>query len=74
MENLLERERDLAAVQELLERGGGVLVVEGGTGIGKSSLLEAACGRAAALGHDILLAHGSQLDANFAIRRGAPTV
>ncbi len=66
MENLLERKRDLAAAQELLERGGGVLVVEGGTGIGKSSLLDAACGRAAALGHDILLAHGSQLEANFA--------
>ena len=65
MERLLERERELAAVEELLERGGAVLV-EGGAGIGKTSLLEAACRRAAGLGHDVLRARGSELEAAFA--------
>jgi MoxR-like ATPase len=37
---LLERERELAAVELLLERGGGVLVIEGRAGVGKSSLVE----------------------------------
>jgi hypothetical protein len=32
---LLERERELAAVDELLERGG-VVLIEGGAGIGKT--------------------------------------
>ena len=66
MEKLLERERELAAVAELLERGGGVLVIEGGVGIGKTSLLDAACGLADGLGHEILRARGSALEADFA--------
>jgi AAA ATPase domain len=63
---LLERERELAAVGELLERGGGVLVIEGGVGIGKTSLLDAACGLAGGLGNEILRARGSELEADFA--------
>jgi AAA ATPase domain len=63
---LLERERELAAVGELLERGGGVLVIEGGVGIGKTSLLDAACGLADGLGNEILRARGSELEADFA--------
>ncbi len=63
---LLEREPELAAVGELLERGGGVLVIEGGVGIGKTSLVDAACRRAAGLGHEILRARGSELEADFA--------
>ena len=63
---LLERERELAAVEELLEDGGAVLVVEGGAGIGKTALLEAACRRAAGLGREILRARGSELEAGFA--------
>jgi tetratricopeptide (TPR) repeat protein len=63
---LLERERELAAVEALLERGGAVLVVEGGSGIGKTSLLEAACRRAGALGHETLRSRGSELEAGFA--------
>ena len=66
MEKLLERERELAAVAELLECGGGVLVIEGGVGLGKTSLVEAGCRRAEGLGHEVLLARGSALEADFA--------
>ena len=62
---LLERESELAAVQALLERGG-VLIVEGGAGIGKTSLLEEACRRAEGLGREVLHARGSVLEADFA--------
>jgi hypothetical protein len=37
VEKLVERERELAAIDALLERGGGDLVVEGRAGIGKTS-------------------------------------
>ena len=47
MGRLLERERELAAVELLLARGGGVLVVEGRAGIGKTALVEEAGRRAA---------------------------
>jgi len=40
---LRERERELAAVGELLEHGGGGLLIEGRAGIGKTSLVEVAC-------------------------------
>ena len=43
----LSAKGELAAVDELLERGG-VVLIEGGAGIGKTALLEAACRRAAA--------------------------
>ena len=65
MEWLLEREVELAAVDELLRRGGAV-VVEGGAGVGKTSLLETACRWAAGLGHEVLRARGSELEAGFA--------
>ena len=65
VENLFERERELAVVDELLERGGAVLV-EGRAGIGKTALLEAACRRAAAVGREVLRARGSELEAGFA--------
>ncbi len=63
---LRERERELAAIEALLERGGEVLLVEGRAGIGKTSLAEAACSRADALGHEVLRARGSELEAGFA--------
>jgi DNA-binding CsgD family transcriptional regulator len=66
VERLLERERELAAVDELLEHGGAVLV-EGGAGIGKTALLDGACRGAAELGHEVLRARGSELEAGFAL-------
>jgi DNA-binding CsgD family transcriptional regulator len=66
VKQLVERERELAAVEALLERGGGLLAVEGGAGIGKTSLLEAGCQLAGELGYEILRARGSELEADFA--------
>jgi DNA-binding CsgD family transcriptional regulator len=63
---LRERERELAAIDALVERGGGVLLVEGRAGIGKTSLVEAACSRADAFGQEVLRARGSELEAGFA--------
>jgi predicted ATPase len=64
VEKLLERERELAALDELLELGGAVLV-EGRAGIGKTALLEEACARAASLGREVVRARGSELEAGF---------
>ncbi|MBV8997770.1 MAG: AAA family ATPase [Solirubrobacterales bacterium] len=66
MATLVERERELAAIEALLGRGGESLVIEGGVGLGKTSLIEAACGRAVALGHEVLRARGSELERDFA--------
>jgi len=63
---LPERERDLAAVEELLQHHGGVLLIEGRAGIGKTSLVEAACSRADELGQEVLRARGSELESGFA--------
>lgn len=63
---LLERERELAAVEGLLDHGGRLLVVEGGAGIGKTSLVDAACRRASERGQEVLRARGSHLEAGFA--------
>jgi DNA-binding CsgD family transcriptional regulator len=63
---LRERERDLAAVEGLLQHRGGVLLIEGRAGIGKTSLVEAACSRAGELGHRVLRARGSELESGFA--------
>lgn len=65
VQSLLERARELAAVDALLERGG-ALVVEGRAGIGKTALLDAASQRATGLGHEVLRACGSELEAGFA--------
>jgi DNA-binding CsgD family transcriptional regulator len=63
---LLERERELGGLEGLLQRESGVLVIEGGAGIGKSSLIEATCRRAAELQYRVLRASGSELEADFA--------
>jgi DNA-binding CsgD family transcriptional regulator len=65
VEKLLERERELAAVDHLVARGG-VVVVEGRAGIGKTALLDAARRRAAGVGREVLRARGSELEAGFA--------
>jgi len=64
--SLREREREVAAVEELLAGRGGMLLIEGRAGIGKTSLLEVACLRAAELGHEVLRARGSELESGFA--------
>jgi DNA-binding CsgD family transcriptional regulator len=65
VKQLLEREHELAAVDDLLEHGGAVLV-EGGAGIGKTALVEEACRRAAGSGRHVLRARGSELESGFA--------
>ena len=65
MKELLERERELAAVDGLLERRSGVLIIEVGVGIGKTSLVQAACRRSRELGYEVLSAKGSELEADF---------
>jgi predicted ATPase len=62
---LLERERETAALDLLLARGG-TLVIEGAAGIGKTALIEAACRRAGALERQVLRGRGSELEADFA--------
>jgi DNA-binding CsgD family transcriptional regulator len=65
MKELLERERELAAVEELLGRRSGALAIEVGVGVGKTSLVQAACRRAQELGYEVLSARGSELEADF---------
>ena len=66
VKELLERERELAAIEELLGRRNGVLTFEAGVGIGKTSLVRAACRRAQELGYEVLSARGSELEADYA--------
>jgi DNA-binding CsgD family transcriptional regulator len=66
---LLERDRELAAISEALERArtadGAVLLAEGPAGIGKTALLAQARSRAARLGMRVLAARGGELEAEF---------
>ncbi len=64
--SLREREREVAAVRELLDGRGRMLLLEGRAGIGKTSLIEVACSRAAELGGEVLRARGSELESGFA--------
>ncbi len=66
MKELRERERELAAVEDLLHRGSGILAIEAGLGIGKTSLLHAVRLRAWELDYCVLTARGSELEADFA--------
>jgi DNA-binding CsgD family transcriptional regulator len=63
---LHEREREMAAIRELLDGRGRMLLLEGRAGIGKTSLTEVACSRAAELGCEVLRARGSELESGFA--------
>ena len=66
---LLDRERELARIGGLIEaaRGnsGGVVVVEGPAGIGKTRLLEEAARTAGAVGVGVLRARGSEFEAGI---------
>jgi hypothetical protein len=70
IEALLERERELVEIWELLERAGSgsgsLLVVEGPAGIGKTSLVRAAHALARERGFCVLSARGSDLERDFA--------
>jgi DNA-binding NarL/FixJ family response regulator len=66
VKELLEREGELAAVEELLGRRSGVGTIEVGVGFGKTSLVQVACRRAQELGYEVLTARGSELEADFA--------
>src|SRR5258708_38138229 len=61
---LLERERELEAIEVVLDRGG-VLILEGGAGIGKTSLVNTACERGTAAGQEALRGRGSELESGF---------
>jgi len=61
---LLERESDLLTIRAFARRGG-LLVVEGRAGIGKTSLLDAACTTAQRNGRVVLRARGSDLESGF---------
>jgi len=62
--SLLERDGELAAIEAVLT-GGGILVIEGGAGIGKTALLDAAAERARTGGHEVLCGRGSPLETDF---------
>jgi DNA-binding CsgD family transcriptional regulator len=62
---LLERDRERAAISALLGRGG-VLLVEGAAGIGKTALLDEACRGARDAGREVVRARGSELERGFA--------
>jgi DNA-binding CsgD family transcriptional regulator/tetratricopeptide (TPR) repeat protein len=66
---LLEREQELRRISNLLdgslEGRGGVVVVEGPAGIGKTRLVEATCRHAAQRGLLVLSARGSDLERHF---------
>ena len=67
---LIEREKELAVVEHLLaeagDRRGGLLVLEGPAGIGKTELLQAVHARAGEVGMPILRARGGELERDFA--------
>src|SRR4051812_10599629 len=66
---LLERDEELAEIGRLMDaapRSGGLVLVEGAAGIGKTGLLEAARRRAADAGLLALTGRGVALEAAFA--------
>ena len=64
---LLERDTELEALREAVEnvRSGGLVLIEGGPGIGKSSLVDAGAELAREAGLQVLMARGSQLEIAF---------
>jgi DNA-binding CsgD family transcriptional regulator len=62
---LLERKSELATIRAFVRRGG-VLVVEGRAGVGKTAILDAACVAARRDGRLVLRARGSDLESAYA--------
>jgi DNA-binding CsgD family transcriptional regulator len=62
---LLERKSELAAIRAFVRRGG-VLVIEGRAGVGKTAILDAACAIAWRDGRLVLRARASDLEGAFA--------
>jgi DNA-binding CsgD family transcriptional regulator len=69
-DHLLERDREIAAIDAAVEgaaRGdGGIVLVEGPAGIGKTRLIQEARRRAAGRGMRVLTARGSEIERDFA--------
>jgi DNA-binding CsgD family transcriptional regulator len=67
---LLEREPELGRIQEAIRHAGsgagGLVVIGGPAGIGKTALLQAACGMAERAGMRVLRARSSDLEQEFA--------
>ena len=66
MTDLVERDSELAAIETFVRRGG-VMTIEAGAGVGKTSLLEAACAIARREKRLVLRARGSDLERDFAL-------
>jgi predicted ATPase len=66
---LLDREGELAAIDASLTKAiggsGGILLIEGPPGIGKTSLLDELSRRGGALGATVLTARGGELERDF---------
>jgi DNA-binding CsgD family transcriptional regulator/tetratricopeptide (TPR) repeat protein len=62
---LLERDTELATVEDLVGARGRLLAIEGPPGIGKSALIAEAKARAQAAGAEVLSARGSELERSF---------
>jgi len=66
---ILERGKELRTIEDVLASArsgsGGLVVIEGEAGIGKSTLLRAAVERASALGLQVLKATGSELEREY---------
>ena len=61
---MVARELELAALDELLDTGG-IVVIEGGPGLGKTALVEECVARARRGGWRTLRAQGSELEVGF---------
>jgi DNA-binding CsgD family transcriptional regulator len=65
MIDLVERDSELAEIETFVRRGG-VMLIEAGAGVGKTSMLEVACAIAPREKRIVLRARGSDLERDFA--------
>jgi len=66
MIDLLERKSELTEIRAFMRRGG-VMVVEGRAGLGKTAMLDAACALASRQRRFVFRARGSDLERDFAL-------